>query len=108
MIVCQLSPPSVLRRTPSTSMPAQTTRWSVGSTLSAVTRGMRTLGQSSAISAGSFCQLRPPSFERNNAPGRVPAKRMSGSTGSIATFHTCNLSIGDSSRSKLCPPSLLL
>src|SRR5712691_598611 len=83
-------------------------RWLEGSTVSAVTRGTPTFGHSSAISAGSFCQCAPPSLERNSAAGLVPAKMMSGLTGSIAIRQTSRLFIGESRRSKLCPPSLLL
>ena len=104
----QLSPPSVLRRTPSTSTPAQTTFGSDGSTVSAVTRGTPTFGHSSTISTGSFCQLRPPSVERNSPAGRVPAKIMSGLVGSIAMRQTSIAFIGESSRAKLWPPSRLL
>jgi hypothetical protein len=107
-ILFQVSPPSRLRRTPSTSTPAQTWRGLAGSTASAVTRGTRTFGHSSAMSTVSCRQLRPLSFERYSAAGRVPAKMMLGFVGSTAIFHTSREFIGDSSRVKLCPPSTLL
>src|SRR6202030_1255714 len=87
--------------------PAHTIRWSDGPTVSAVTRGMRTFGHSSAISAGSLSQWFPPSVDRKSAAGRVPAKIVWGFVGSNATFHTCTAFIGESSLSKCSPPSSL-
>src|SRR3989442_12721971 len=49
-------PPSLLCRTPSTSIPAQMCLWSTVSTTRAFTLGMPTLGHSSAIDTGSFPQ----------------------------------------------------
>ena len=106
-IVAQVSPPSRLRRTPSTSMPAQMVRWSSGSTTSAVTRGMTTAGHSSASAMASFSHRWPPSRERNTADGWVPAKRVSGSAGSMARAHVCRAFIGESSRSQRAPRSSL-
>src|SRR5712691_9130000 len=105
--VAQVSPPSRLRRTPSTSMPAQMVRWSSGSTTSAVTRGMTTAGHSSASSMASLSHRWPPSRERNTADGWVPAKRVSGSAGSMARAQVCMAFIGESSRSQRAPRSSL-
>ena len=108
--VSQVSPPSLLCRTPSTSIPAQTLLWSTGSTTRAVTLGTTTLGHSSTRSTLSFSQLRPASLVLKRADGRVPAKMVSGSTGSTArtqmgTSFMRGSSMGDSSFSQLSPPS---
>ena len=84
----QLSPPSRLRRTPSTSMPAQTMRLSLGSMTKAVARGSRTLGQLSAKGTFIFSHVRPASRVRKKALGPQPAITVLGSLGSTAMAHT--------------------
>src|SRR6516162_1959487 len=100
-------PPSLLCRTPSTSRPAQMCWWSTGSTTRAVTLGMPTLGHSSAICTDSLSQCWPPSVERNSAAGLVPAKMMSGSTGSMARAQMGISFMGEFSRSQCSPLSSL-
>jgi len=78
VIRLQLLPPSVLRRTPSTSTPAQTTFGSDGSTARAVIRGTPTLGHSSTISTGSFwSKLAQLNIDGHFLPGVLVGARFS-------------------------------
>jgi hypothetical protein len=70
----RVSPPSRLRNTPSISTPAQTVRWSSGSTITLVTTDVP-MEHSRAMSTANFSQRCPPSRERQTAAGRVPANR---------------------------------
>ena len=105
-----VSPPSVLRRTPSTSIPTQTLRRSSGSMAIPVTLGVPTAGHVSTTSHGRRSQLSPPSFDLNMAAGvgvPVPANIVSGSAGSVDRAHTqCWLS-GESSSRHVWPASSL-
>ena len=89
----QVSPPSRLLYTPSTSMPAQMVRLSRGSTITLVVRGMPT-GQGMVTPRLNSSQVFPPSRERN-ASGRVPANIVSGSVGSTVTDQIWRSSIGE-------------
>src|SRR5215475_14522781 len=101
----QLSPPSRLWYTPSTSIPAQTIRWSLGSTIMLVVRGMP-IGQGRVTPNDSASQFLPPSCERK-ASGLVPTKIVSGSSASTVTDQIWMPSMGDSSFSHVLPVSSL-
>jgi hypothetical protein len=55
----------------------------------------------------SFSHRWPPFRERNTAEGLVPAKMVSGSTGSMARAQICREFIGESSLPQLTPQSSL-
>src|SRR5262249_34177867 len=108
--VVHVSPPSVLRRTPSTSSPTQTLCESVGSTAIPVGRGIPTFSHSAAIGTGRRCQLLPAAVERQLAGVLgvpTPANITFGSDGSVARLQIIEPLIGPSSRRQVAPASSL-
>jgi len=103
----QVSPPSVLCRTSSTSIDTHTLRWSSGSMAMPVTRGVPTAGHSATTSTGRCSQLSPPSRDLKIPAGvwvPVAANITCGSTGSTARAHT-NLPLSAVSSSRQESPA---
>ena len=87
----QVSPPSALCRSPSTSIPAQMLLGLAGSIAKPVIRGTPTAGHSSAMSTGRWLHVAPPSVERKIPHGvgvPVPANMTLGLLRSMARLHT--------------------